>query len=108
MEPEARVLPLDGSPLPVRFTVHAQAAAEGTVDLKLPAGWRSEPAEAHFHLASAGDSEPIQFSVTPQDHQPGFYTVEAIAHCGGRDYKSGWQAWATLDCGRTTSTRLPS
>jgi LmbE family N-acetylglucosaminyl deacetylase len=92
MEPEARVLPLDGSPLPVRVTVHAQAAAEGTVDLKLPAGWRSEPAEAHFHLASAGDSEPIQFSVTPQDHQPGSYTVEAIAHCGGRDYKSGWQS----------------
>jgi LmbE family N-acetylglucosaminyl deacetylase len=92
MEPEARVLPLDGSPLPVRVTVHAQAAAEGTIELKLPAGWRSDPAEAHFHLASAGDSEPIQFSVTPQDHQPGSYTVEAIAHCGGRNYTTGWQS----------------
>jgi len=92
MEPEARVLPLDGSPLPVRVTVHTQAAAEGTVDLKLPPGWRSEPAEAHFHLAAAGDSEPIQFLVTPQDHQPGSYTVEAIAHCGGRNYETGWQS----------------
>ena len=38
VEPEARILPLDGSPLPVRVTVHAQHAAEGTVELKLPAG----------------------------------------------------------------------
>jgi len=92
MEPEARILPLDGSPLPVRVTVHAQAAAEGTVDLKLPAGWHSEPAGAHFHLTAAGDSEPIQFSVTPQDHQPGAYTVGAIAHCGGHSYTTGWQS----------------
>jgi hypothetical protein len=92
MEPEARILPLDGSPLPVRVTIHAQGAAEGTVDLKLPAGWRSEPAEAQFHLAGAGDSEPIQFLVTPQDHQPGAYTVKAMAHCGGRIYETGWQS----------------
>jgi len=92
MEPEAGILPLDGSPLPVRVTVHVQAAAEGTVDLKLPAGWRSVPAEAHFHLAEAGDSEPIQFLVTPQDHQPGAYTVKAMAHCGGRSYETGWQS----------------
>ncbi|MGA3071867.1 MAG: PIG-L family deacetylase, partial [Terracidiphilus sp.] len=57
IDPEASILPLDGSALPVRVTVHAQAAADGTVELKLPAGWRSEPAEAHFHLESAGDTE---------------------------------------------------
>ena len=39
MEPEARILPLDGWALPVRVTVHTQAAAEGTVTLNLPAGW---------------------------------------------------------------------
>ena len=49
VEPEARILPLDGSALPVRVTVHTQAAADGTVDLKLPEGWQAEPAEAKFH-----------------------------------------------------------
>jgi hypothetical protein len=59
MEPTARILPLDGSALPVRVTVHAEAAAEGTVTLELPVGWHSNPAEAHFHRDSAGDTEPV-------------------------------------------------
>ena len=56
MDPEARILPLDGSALPVRVTVHAQAAAEGAVELKLPKGWTAQPASAPFHLAAAGDT----------------------------------------------------
>jgi LmbE family N-acetylglucosaminyl deacetylase len=92
MEPEARILPLDGSALPVRVTIHAEAAAEGTVVLKLPEGWRSEPAEAHFHLAAAGDSEPVAFSVTPSAAQAGAYAIQAVAHSGGRIYQTGWQS----------------
>jgi LmbE family N-acetylglucosaminyl deacetylase len=90
VEPEARILPLDGGALPVRVTVHAQGAAEGTVDLKLPAGWRSEPAEAKFKLTSAGDTEPIQFSVTPANAETGAYSVNAVAHSGGHSYETGW------------------
>jgi LmbE family N-acetylglucosaminyl deacetylase len=92
MEPEARLLPLDGSALPVRVTVHAQAAAEGTVALKLPDGWRSDPAEAQFHLRSAGDSEPVVFSVTPVAAEAGAYTVQAVAHSDGHTYQTGWQS----------------
>jgi len=73
-------------------TVHAQAAAEGTVELKLPAGWRSEPAETPFHLNSAGDTEPLVFSVTPAAVKAGAYTLQAIAHCGGHSYQTGWQS----------------
>jgi LmbE family N-acetylglucosaminyl deacetylase len=92
IDPEARILPLDGSALPVRVTVHAQAASEGTVELKLPVGWRTEPAESHFHLDSAGDTEPIQFSVTPTATPEGAYTLQAVAHSGGRTYQTGWQS----------------
>jgi hypothetical protein len=92
IEPEARILPLDGSALPVRVTIHAQAAADGTVELKLPAGWLSDPAEARFHLESAGDAEPIQFSVTPATTQEGAYTIQAVAHSAGRTYLAGWQS----------------
>ncbi len=92
IDPEARILPLDGSALPVRVTVHAEATAEGTVDLKLPTGWTSQPAEAHFHLGSAGDTQPILFSVTPAASETGAYNLQAVAHFGGRSYQSGWQS----------------
>jgi LmbE family N-acetylglucosaminyl deacetylase len=92
MDPEARILPLDGSPLPVKVSVHAEGAAAGTVALNMPAGWRSEPAEAHFHLDAAGDTEPIHFSVTPSATQEGATTIQAVAHSGGRSYQTGWQS----------------
>jgi LmbE family N-acetylglucosaminyl deacetylase len=92
METEARILPLDGKALPVRVTVHAQGAAEGTVRLELPAGWRAEPAEASFRLANAGDTEPIQFSVTPGATQEQAYNIQAVAHWDGHFYRTGWQS----------------
>jgi LmbE family N-acetylglucosaminyl deacetylase len=92
MEPEARILPLDDSALPVKVTVHAQAAAEGTVTLKLPEGWRAEPAEAHFNLKSAGDTAPLVFSVSTDEAKTGVYSVKAVAQVGGRSYETGWRS----------------
>jgi LmbE family N-acetylglucosaminyl deacetylase len=92
IDPEARILPLDGSALPVKVTVHAQKEADGTVELKLPEGWRAEPAEAHFHLAAASDSEPLLFSVTPAATQAGAYNLQAVAHAAGHVYPTGWKS----------------
>jgi hypothetical protein len=93
VEPEARILPLDGAPLPVSVTVHAQRAAEGTVELKLPEGWRSEPAQREFNLKNAGDTEPLVFSVLPAgDVKAKAYTIEAVAHSSGKSYSIGWQS----------------
>jgi LmbE family N-acetylglucosaminyl deacetylase len=92
IDPEARILPLDGSALPVRVTAHAQSAAEGSLELKLPTGWRSDPEQAHFHLDSAGDTEPILFSVTPSATQEAAWTIQAIARSAGRVYQTGWQS----------------
>jgi LmbE family N-acetylglucosaminyl deacetylase len=92
VDPEARILPLDGSALPVRVTIHTQSAADGTVELKLPDGWRAEPAEAKFHRTSSGDAEPILFSVTPATAQTGAYSIQAVAHFADRTYESGWQS----------------
>ncbi len=92
VEPAARILPMDGSALPVRVTVHTQGAAEGTVKLKLPAGWQSEPAEAKFQRKSAGDTEPILFSVTPAGAETGAFAIEAEAASAGRKYEAGWQS----------------
>lgn len=92
VSPEARILPLDGSALPVRVTVHTLGAADGAVTLKLPEGWRSDPAEARFHRTAAGDTEPMLFSVTPADHKSGEFKIEAVAQSGGKVYSSGWRS----------------
>ncbi len=92
MEPEERILPLDGSPLPVRVTVHSRGPADGTVDLKLPDGWHADPPSASFHRDSAGDTEPILFSVTTDNAQTGAYSIQALAHSAGQTYSSGWQS----------------
>jgi LmbE family N-acetylglucosaminyl deacetylase len=91
MEPDERILPLDGSALPVKVTVHTQAAADGTVTLELPTGWTAKPSEMKFHRDSAGDTEPVLFLVTP-DRAVGFYGIQAVAHSGGHDYRTGWQS----------------
>src|SRR5262249_2680599 len=77
--------------LPVHVTVHTQAAADGTVELTLPVGWRSEPAVAQFHRKGAGDTDPILFSVVPIAAEAGAYSIKAIAHSGGRSYETGWR-----------------
>ncbi len=92
IEPQARILPLDGSALPVRVTVHTQAAAEGTITLKLPQGWRSEPAQAEFHRKAAGDSDPVLFSVIPTAAETGAYSIKAAAQSSDRTYDSGWHS----------------
>ena len=92
MDPEARILPLDGSALPVRVTVHAQAAADGTVELTLPTGWTAQPTSAPFHLSAAGDTQPIQFLVTPAASPTGAAAIKAVAHSADHTYQTGWQS----------------
>lgn len=93
VEPEARLLPTDGSPLPVSVTIQAEHAADGDVVLQLPEGWRSDPAQQSFHLQSAGDTEPLAFSVTPSGNVAArAYTIHAVAHVDGKDYSIGWQS----------------
>ncbi len=93
VEPEARLLPVDGSPLPVSVTVHAERAADGIIDLRLPQGWHSNPAQQSFHLTSSGDTEPLIFSVSPAgDVAARAYTIQAVAHVGDRVYSTGWQS----------------
>jgi LmbE family N-acetylglucosaminyl deacetylase len=91
VEPRARILPLNGGPLPVRVNVSAQAASQGTVELKLPAGWQASPAQAEFHLG-AGETRALDFSVTPSGAETGAYDIDAIAQTGGKTYRSGWRS----------------
>ena len=92
VQPEARILPLNGGPLPVSVTIHAEGAADGTVELKLPAGWHCTPSQAQFHIAAAGNTAPLMFSVTPNSAETGAYSIDAVAQSGGKTYTSGWRS----------------
>ena len=91
VEPRERILPLNGGPLPVRVNVSAQASTQGTLELKLPAGWQANPAKAEFHLG-AGESQALDFSVTPSGAEAGAYDIDASAQAGGKMYRSGWRS----------------
>lgn len=90
VEPQARILPLNGSPLPVRVTVQTQDAAEGTVTLRLPAGWTAQPGQARFSTKGPGETGPLVFSVTTDNAGFGAYTIEAEAQVNGHSYATGW------------------
>jgi len=92
VSPESQILPLDGSPLPVRVTVHTEGPAEGKVRLKLPAGWTATPAEAEFHRKVYGDTAAMLFEVKPPAGvQDTAFAIQAEADSGGHTYQSGWQ-----------------
>jgi hypothetical protein len=91
VQPQARILPLNGGPLPVTVNVNGQAAAEGTVELKLPAGWKADPPQARFHLTGGG-TQALDFSVTPSDAETGAYDIRAVAQSGDKTYQAGWRS----------------
>ncbi len=94
VEPQAAILPPDGSPLVVRVVVHTEMAASGTVQLQLPDGWTSAPASATFHSAQRGDTEAVVFRVSPPAHSQaaGKVSLGAVATWNGKQFTSGWRS----------------
>jgi len=70
---------------------NGEASTSGQVVLRIPAGWKSEPASQPFSFARSGERASYRFSVTPTsiDAQP--YQIEAVATAGGKDYKEGYE-----------------
>lgn len=94
VEPLAQILLPGGGPLTVQVVVHAEQAATGTVRLKLPAGWKAEPAEAEFVRKQAGDAEPVVFHVAPPGDvaADGKIEIGAEAEWNGKKFTSGWRS----------------
>ena len=94
VEPQAAILPPDGSPLVVSVRVHSEMAASGTLRLQLPEGWTSAPTSADFHCAQRGDTAAVVFRVRPPLHTPaaGKVSLGAIATWDGKQFTSGWRS----------------
>ncbi|MBI4467915.1 MAG: PIG-L family deacetylase [Acidobacteria bacterium] len=59
------------------------AAATGTVELKLPKGWISEPRQSKFTIDGRRSSSPLPFQVRiPPGTSPASYSIQAIVNSG--------------------------
>jgi len=72
---------------------NADAATQGTVALRLPAGWKSEPASLSFSFTRAGERSAYRFTVSAA----GSGTIEAVAtetaprKGGPYEYREGYE-----------------
>ncbi|WP_205502995.1 PIG-L family deacetylase [Rufibacter psychrotolerans] len=79
----------DAQPKPVTLRVRAgQDQVEGQVALRLPEGWRSEPASAPVKLAQKGEEQSFTFQLYPGGAQTES-TISAAVTTRGRTYTQG-------------------
>lgn len=93
VSPSAGAVPLGSKSFAFTATVHSnvKGPAKGVLRLKLPAGWKSEPAEAPFSMARDGDDQPVVFSITPTQVQTTEYPITAVAEYNGHTYQEGYR-----------------
>jgi LmbE family N-acetylglucosaminyl deacetylase len=92
VSPAAGAVPTTAKMFAFSCTVHSnvKGPAEGILRLKLPAGWRSTPAEAPFAMARDGEDHTITFSVSPDAVKTADYTITAEAEYRGKKYVEGY------------------
>ena len=93
LDSKLEIVPLADLGKPRRVAVRLQNQTlrnpEGTVSLKLPSGWKSEPAQAPFALKARGEKTAVFFTVTPAAGTPaGAYEFAAEAVSGGQTYRT--------------------
>lgn len=96
MQPSAGITPLSEQsfPLTVRVRSAEPLGARGTVRLKMPAGWRSQPDSATFLTRGAREEQAVKFVVTPGALGEKAYTLtaEATSSVTHRAYTEGYRA----------------
>jgi LmbE family N-acetylglucosaminyl deacetylase len=78
--------------LNVEVLNNREADSEGTLTLKVPAGWKVTPASQPFRFARAGERASYAFDVAIPSLENREYRVEAVATSGGREYREGYTA----------------
>jgi hypothetical protein len=88
----AGVIPIDKSNVPIGVKIHSnvKGPAQGTVHLKMPAGWKSEPESASFSFALDGEEQIVSFKVSPVEIKEKPYQIKAVAEYTGHEYKEGY------------------
>jgi LmbE family N-acetylglucosaminyl deacetylase len=93
--PTAAVVPLATARKQVGITVdvlnNRDTGSAGSLTLRLPQGWKSEPAQAPFAFARAGERASFRFAATMPSIENRTYDVHAVATVDGRDYAEGFE-----------------
>ncbi len=92
VSPTAGAVPLESKSFAFTCTVHSnvKGPAQGILRLKLPTGWRSNPAESPFSFSRDGEDQTLTFSVTPDTVKLTAYTITAVAEYNGKSYEEGY------------------
>jgi LmbE family N-acetylglucosaminyl deacetylase len=94
VSPRQAIVPLSMANKSVRVQVellnNAPNGNKGQLALKLPAGWKSDPASIPFTFARAGEKSRHQFTVSVPSIENRDYTIDAIATVDGKEYKEGY------------------
>lgn len=92
VSPAAGAVPLGAKSFEFSCTVHSnvKGPAQGTLRLKLPAGWRSTPESAEFAMTRDGEDHTITFAVLPSAIQAGEHRITAVAEYQGKTYEEGY------------------
>ncbi|PYR60552.1 MAG: GlcNAc-PI de-N-acetylase [Acidobacteria bacterium] len=76
--------------LQVEVVNNVEGGTSGSLALRLPTGWQSEPARHAFSFAHAGERAVDHFTVTVPVLDNRAYRVTAVASAGGREYIGGY------------------
>jgi hypothetical protein len=98
ISPPLAVIPAPATAKPVEREVHvtvtngAKGAAQASVSLELPAGWKATPTSAPLTFAHEDESLSARFVVTAPVHvKTGEYTVRAVVKSGDEKFSAGYQ-----------------
>ena len=93
MSPHAGVTRLDSDQftLTVKIQSNVKGPAEGLVRLKMPDGWKSDPAQIPFSTVRDGEQQSVSFQVFPASISVQTYEVTAVADYAGNEYTAGFQ-----------------
>ena len=92
ISPSAGAVPLGSKSFDFSCTIHSnvKGPAQGVLQLKLPPGWRSQPAELAFSFSRDGEDQTVAFSVSPDVIKPIEYEITAVAQYAGHSYTEGY------------------
>jgi LmbE family N-acetylglucosaminyl deacetylase len=76
--------------LQVELTNNAPAGCKGELTLKLPPGWKSDPASIPFAFARPGEKSRYPFTVAVPAIENREYRIDAVATSEGRSYQEGY------------------
>ena len=83
----------------VGITSNLSRAAQGTLRLELPDGWRSEPVQLPVNFKARGEKRDFQFKVVPAGLQQGRATLRAVLTSDGQKYSEGYTLVTREDLG---------